>query len=366
MLYFITILFLVLNIYYKKSKILILLDFLLLFILLGFSYGPYDTMIFIDRFENYKHYTDFTESLFNLLVEFGHNLNLNYRGFMIVTSVIELFLLFKFIKKNTNNSCYVIGLFIIYPMVLMFEQLRFFMALTIVLVGAIDGIINKEKYYKIRAVIFICIASLIHSSSIFYLIFLLCDMLSTKKIAIISLVLCVLLSSLSVIVPVMNIVANFVGEEKLDIISSEVTRLNENYGRSFLVFIIILMFYLQYLFMKKDTYFWSNLINDKDKLFITRILKMNILCLICIPLTMFVSPAFYRMPQSIVLLNYLVFSKYITSYGLKMRKKEFIFILLNVFYAILLLVLLVHTKEASELILIPFFEENEFLKIFGI
>ena len=362
MLYFITVLFLILNIYYKKSKILLLLDFILLMILLGFSYGPYDTMIFIDRFENYKHYTDFTEILFNFIVQFGHGLNLNYRGFMLMTSLVELLLLFKFIKKNTKNPCYVIGLFIIYPMIIMFEQLRFFMAFIIVLLGAIDGIINKEKYYKIRAVIFICIASLIHSSCILYLIFLLCDIMSTKKIAIISLILCIMLSSLSFITPVMNFMSNFVGEEKISIISSEVDRLDGNYGRSFGTFCMIITFYLQYLFMKKDKFFWNNMIDGKDKDFINRILKINILCLVCIPLTIFVSPAFYRIPQSAMILNYVVFSKYITSYGLKMRKNEFVFIFLNLFCAILLLVLLVHTKEAANLIITPFFEENEFLK----
>ena len=362
MLYFITILFLVLNIYYKKSKILLFLDFLLLFILLGFSYGPYDTMIFINRFENYEQYIDFTEFLFNFIVEIGHGLNLNFRVFMIMTSLVELFLLFKFIKKNTKNSCYVIGLFIIYPMIIMFEQLRFFMAFTIIMVGAIDGIINKEKYYRIRAVIFICIASLIHSSSIFYLIFLLCDVMSTKKILIASLIMCILLSSLSFIAPMMQLMSSFVGEEKLDIVSSEVDRMEGNYGRSFGVLAMILTFYAQYLFMKKDEYFWNNLIENKDKDIINRILKMNILCLICIPLTIFVSPAFYRMPQSLMILNHIVSSKYITSYGLKIRKKEFIFILLNIFCTVLLLVLLVHTKEAADLIITPFFEENEFLK----
>lgn len=361
MLYLLTIVFLFLNLLFKNSKYLLFLDFGLLFILLGFSYGPYDTMIFIDRFVNYKHYAGFTEILFNNIINLGHNLGMDYRTFLLVTSFIELLLIFFVIKKNTKNYCYVIALFILYPMILMFEQLRFFMAFTIVIVGAIDPIINKSKFYKIKAIIFIIIASMIHSSCIFYMIFIFIDNINIKKLFIITIIASLFLSSMSLIKPLMNSVSQIIGEEKVAIVGTEIERLNGNFGRSFLVIYIIIMYYIQYLYMKNDKFFYNNK-NKDDIEFIERTLKFNIACLMCIPLTMLVSPAFYRMPQSVTILNYISFSKYIKSHGTKIRKKEFIFIFINCIYALSLIILLVHSSEAIGLIITPFFEQNAILK----
>lgn len=360
MLYVITLFVLIINLFCKKSKIVLGIDFVFLLLALGFSYGPYDTMIFIDRFTNYKFYEGFTEILFNSIVLLGHKVGLDYRSFMIACSFIELTILLYFIKKNTNNYCYVIGLFLLYPMVIMFEQLRFFMAFTIIIIGVLDNIVNKNKFYKIKSIIFTIVASLIHISSIYFVIFILVPILSTKKTIIISTAVTIMLFSISFISSALNFVEKFVGDEKLSIIGTEISRLDNNYGRTFLIFYIIFVFSLQYIFIRNDKKYVNELEKAENKEFLENVFKFNVLCLPCIPLTLYISPAFYRVPQGIMILSYIAFSKYLTSSGNKIRKKEFIFIIFNILYAISTFLLLVHSNEAFKLILFPFFEENEF------
>lgn len=358
MLYISTISLVVLNLFFnlknKKSSILFGINFIFFVILLGFTYGPYDTQIFIERYVNYQRFESFTEGLFNVIVKIFNNLGINYRNFMIIISLIELYFIFRFIKKHTNNPFFVLALFMIYPMIVWFTQLRTLMAFTIVLAGGIDSLIEKNKNYRIRAIIFIIIASFIHSSSVFYLLFVFIDKFSNKKMIlfILAMSLCI-----SFIEPLIEIATLIVGETKINAIIAERNRSTGLFGRCMTALTMIVGYFLMYLLIKSDKNYCQK--NKENIEFMDTIAKYNFCSLTCIPLIYVFSTAFYRIPQSLLLLNYIAISKYlITNEEFKIRRKEFYIYVLSIIYAIVLFFMMFHTEEIYKLVVTPFFEQN--------
>lgn len=355
MIYFIFMLFIFLNLFFKKSKLLYFVDFLLMFVLLGYQYGAYDTMIYINRYVHPEVYSSFTEPLFTMILAAFKLIGFSYRNFMLITSLIELILIFRFIKKHTDNHCFVIGLFMIFPMISTFEQLRFFMAFTIILCGAIDALITKSKYYRLKAVIFILIASLIHSSSIFYLLFVLVDFLNVKKTIIISLLTSVLFLTIGFSPKVASLLTKLIGVEKTNIIEKLSILQTGQFGCSFLAFFVIISFIAFYMYIVKKNIVKNYSKDIQEYLLLT--LKINIVSLISISLIWIFSVAFMRIATSILILNYVGLSKILI---LDKKLKIYYIELFAIGCSILLLMFNVHTPEAFNLIVRPFFEENVF------
>lgn len=342
------------NLKNKKSNILFGINFIFFIILLGFTYGPYDTQIFIDRYVNYQKFESFTEGLFNVIVKFFNNLGINYRMFMIIVAFAELFLIFKFIKKHTSNVFFVLALFMIYPMIVWFTQLRFLMAFTVVLTGAINSLIERKKNYKLKATIFIIIATFIHSSSLFYLCFLFVDKFSNKKTIGVTLIIIV---GIFFIEPMMKIATFIVGTTKINAIIAEMQRATGLFGRCVTALTMILGYFFIFELIKSDSKYCQE--NEKNIKFINLVFKYNACSLICVPLIVTFSTAFYRIPQSLLLLNYIAISKYlISNKDFKIKRNEFYVYILSILYAITLFFMMFHTEEIYKLVVIPFFEQN--------
>lgn len=366
MLYISTICLVVFNFFYNlksnKSKLLLSINFIFLVILLGFTYGPYDTQIFIERYIYYQKFENFTEGLFNIIVKFFNSIGMSYRLFMVSLSLVELFFIFKFIKKYTSNPFFVIALFMIYPMIVWFTQLRFLMAFTIVLTGGINALIEKKKSYKLKATIFILLASLIHSSSLFYLIFVFADSFSNKKTFFLS----ILIMTCSLFIePLMKLATMIIGTTKINAIIAEMGRTTGVFGRCATASTMIGGYFFIYYLIKSDKKYCES--NKKEILFIDTIFKYNSWAMICVPLIITFSTAFYRIPQSLLLLNYIAISKYIASNrDFKIRKNEFIIYIITILYSIILFFMMFHTEEIYKLVVIPFFEQNVIARIFNI
>ncbi len=355
MLYICTIFILIFNIFFWKSKTMYIVDFIYLLILLGWSDGTYDTLIYIRRYVEAARFEDFTEPLFNLIINTSNGLGLDYRSFFIVSALFEVTLLLKFIKKYTENIGCVIVLFIIFPMVTLFVQLRFLLAYTIVLCFGINSLLKKKKLYELKFIIAIMIATMIHYSSIIYLFLLLADKLTMRKIIIIVLIFMVAMSSLTFFTPVLNFAKSLMGEKKVDILIEGSTNVDGNFGRTVLILFIVFGYYAIYLYMKKDS-------EESNNKFAENILRYNIVSLVTIPLVYLMSSGFYRIPQSLLILNYIAISKYFKNTERhKNKKKELTLALMSIAYSLILYVMMFHTKEIYDLVIIPFFEQNALL-----
>ncbi len=355
MLYICTFFILIFNVLFWKSKKIYILDFIYFFILLGWSDGTYDTLIYIERYMEATRFESFTEPLFNLIIITSNNIGLDYRTFFIISAFIEILLILRFIKKYTNNIGCVVVLFIIYPMITLFVQLRFLLAFTIVLCFGINSLLKKGKFYELKFIIAILIATMIHYSSIIYLILLLADKFKIKKIIILVVIFMIAMSSLTFFTPILNFAKSFMGEEKVDILIEGSTNVDGNVGRTILILFMVLGYYVIYLYM---TYDGSN----ENNKFAEKVLKYNILSLITIPLLHLMSSGFYRIPQSLLILNYIAISKYfVKNEKYKIKKKELILALISIAYAIILFLMMYHTREIYDLVIIPFFEQNAIL-----
>lgn len=365
MLYIITIIMIILNLLYRDSKKVYCLSFFYCFIMLAFSYGSYDTLIFINRYLHPERYYEFTEILFNAIVMFFNKLKVSYMSFMVMISLIEITLIFNFIKRHSLNNCYVIGLFILYPMLVWFEQLRYLMAFTIVLTCGVECLISKPKHYRVKAFLFIIMATLIHSSSIFWIVLLVAEYLDLKKIKLLTFCSLFMMLLVGVSPDILKLVEMFIGEEKTRIITTLTKLQDGKFGCTVLSACVFLEYIVFYKYVQKRKEFLG--LTEKDNIYLDEVYKFNIISIISIPLIWMFTVAFMRIATSLLLLNYIGFSK-VMSYKKKMctTKEKFTITIIVVTYTIMLLIFNIHTEEAVNLILKPFFEQNilwNFIKI---
>lgn len=363
MLYLITFFMIIINLIYRDSKKVLVIDFIYFMIMLGFSYGSYDTMIFINRYLHPEKYERFTEKLFNFIVIAFNRMNFSYRTFMISTAFVELSMIFNFIKKYTLNYGYVVALFVIFPMILVFEQLRFLMAFTIVLRFGIENLIDKKKFYRIKFLICIGIASLIHSSVIFYLVFLIADFFGVKTLIKFTVIAIIVSFVITTNPQILRIIGYVIGSDKLEIVTRIQKGQEGQFGCSALSMLVFLEYFLYYYYATRRKKELG--LCEKDIEFLTTVLKFNIISMISIPLIYVFSVAFMRIAVNLALINYVGISKslgYNKKYCINKEKAQLFFIALVI--TIVLFFFASHTEEAFVLNVFPFFEENEIYKIF--
>ena len=336
--------------FHKHKEMLLMIDFIGLFILLGFSYGAYDNLIFIRRYMYPEQFESYTEPLFNLIVNISNKIGLSYRQFIIIISIFILLFIFNFIKDKSNNIGYAIALYLIYPAILVFAQLRFLMAFSIVLNFGIGNLIKKPKFYKIRATLAIVIASLIHFGAAFYLLFVLLENKDTKKIVFFTSIICILVYCIGFIPNVANIMSKFISEEKVEILIFGHENVEGNFGRA-ITSLLIIVGYIIYYYL----FLVYGVENKKEQEYDKLILNFNIISIISIPLILKFSMGFLRIPNSMMLLNYIAISHYFE----KKNKNNTILCISTFIFSFILMVMVVHTPEAIERVITPFFEQNE-------
>lgn len=163
----------VLALIFKKSKIVTVLLFILMWILFGWNYWNGD----YDMYE--RNYKESIFALFEKTYETGYVLlnilfnsfQCSFQEFFMTMSGISLLLLLRFVLKYSLYPALfsVIFLWIFLP--LDYVLLRNFIAFSIVLQG-ICSLIDNVKYKYLKFILFVLLASTIHSSSIFYLLIL--------------------------------------------------------------------------------------------------------------------------------------------------------------------------------------------------
>lgn len=165
---FIYIMLVIFNFLLPRSKIIFIIDFIYMWILMGWNHSVADYGVYLMRYDHPEVYGTL-EGIYVLLQNIGKSIGLNYDSFLIVMSFV--FLLIRMISihelcKNHNN---VVGLYLLFPFVMDITQLRMFYATSVFLFGMIFLLrIKNSRNGIIVFCILNAVATLIHAACIIY------------------------------------------------------------------------------------------------------------------------------------------------------------------------------------------------------
>lgn len=107
---------------------------------------------------------------FGFLCHIFHKLGFNYIWFKAIVSFICLCLIFYSISKLSKKKSFYASIFLLYPFLIDITQFRNFIAYSIIYYALLN-LFSNSKLSIVKYVILIIIASSIHTTSIFYMIF---------------------------------------------------------------------------------------------------------------------------------------------------------------------------------------------------
>lgn len=230
---------------FRKSKFFCFVALLFLFVLFAFNTDIADR-------DNYEQALSMSHSisiepLYGALLGALVFLNLDVQWLYYLCAPLLLLSLFTFIRKYSNHPNYVISIYMICVFFLDVVQNRFSFALIFIYWGFYYLLSNDRLKSTLFFVVFILISTLIHSSSIVFLIFLLAKYLDRKQVNLFVLI------SLPFVLSFSFLASSYIGE--LLGISGWMQRLQTagNYSGtnmvlvcSLVLILIILMYYLSY------------------------------------------------------------------------------------------------------------------------
>lgn len=378
MLYLISLLLVTLGLIFKKSKLITAIIFLLLWILFGWSYGNADYEIHLRRYTKYVVLSGETEFLYTKLMQLSNGIGLDYQSFLILCSIIILICLVFFIKSYTKNVNFVLALYIIYPLCMDVTMVRYTLATALIIVG-FKYLLSNNKLAIQKYIMFVLLASMIHISSIIFMIFIVCKLFDRKKIVRITVIICVILftavnsffafaSKLSQI--------NFlsIGEKINIILNASQTKYSSimwfrYQGKIIIIFALYLMINIIILrwIYKNHVYEYKHITMNLNLIEI--VLKMNIICMVILPLIM-ISADIFRVQLTLTVVNYVAIAQYYDIRSLQHRKAKVgripitngIVTGITVLYSIVCLYLWVLSSSNIMTVFRVMFEKNLFFK----
>lgn len=307
-----------------KNLILNVSSFLLLWILFGFNtynsdYGNYE-LIYNIIANTGDYLSSNIEIGFKYIMKFFIMLNLNYQMFLIVYSFICLIIFYKGISRFTNKIYIVSLLFLFYPFFQYILAIRLMFSLSLI-INAIYYLKEKELKNMIKYSFLILCASLVHQTSIVYLILLLTYFDEQHVILI------------SIIMMFITIVALYI---------PFITQFIENFFPKFLIYIkdgtnpitiiIVIAYYISSFLLIRFTQL--KYYNNKYKNDYLLIKKIFYLMVIFVPLV-YVSMDFFRLFSNITVFIYIIMSNHILFInGYTTKKKLIIFTIFAIFLII--------------------------------
>lgn len=283
--------------FFYKAYFLFFFSFL--WILFGWNYDNADYHNYESIYEAIELNGSYpaVEPGFEALSKFFIYLDFNYDIFLIFYSLIGLFLIGSTIHKFTPNYNVVWFLYFIFPFMLDVVQIRNFMSMSIV-VFSFRYLINDNKLNIFKFLICIIVASLFHTSSLFYILFLLVRF-SIKKIVYICLVSSVFLQFL--IRSNSELMSSFFYSNKLEhYLVGQTSTVGIFFFLVYLLFNLIIVVYIKKISINFDDLFYKKPIFEK-------ILKINIIILVSYNLLIF-DADFIRLQRNIMILNYIALS----------------------------------------------------------
>lgn len=302
----------------SREKFQSYITLLFLWLLFAFSYGNADYNIHLRKYTQYQTLNSQTEWLYNKLMVIFNHLGLSYREFLIILSAFVLLIIFNFVRKHTKSAAWVLAMYMIYPFCMDVTMVRYTLAISIVYIG-LNFLFEGKKWWVVKYCICVLIASMIHLSSIFCLLFMLPKFMDLKKLSKLMILLSIGITAFASFLTAF--VDKLVGISFLNIGTKLSIVLNAsdmkynfrsvmNYREKMLLLLIcaLVIYYILYQWMKRNSVFQ----NDEAKVevdFFKTALGMNVSILPLIGLLSF-SADLFRIQLSLSIVNYVAFAQY--------------------------------------------------------
>ncbi len=233
----------------------------------------------------------------------GNKIGINYYIFKSILYVVACFFVYitigKFVKKRRSL---VFGIYLVFPGLLDLVQIRFFLASSILLYAVVCMITNFNKKTFLFYIMLLTIASLIHMSCLFYLVFLFLPLFKKFKLK-------GLFISFIFLAVLFLILSRFIDDILIFILPvSQQSRIRAYFNGDFISFpaiivygsLFILQFLLSFAIYKKTKK------DSKYKSLLKYICLINVLLILSMPFV-YVSSDFLRVQRPFLLLNYSLF-----------------------------------------------------------
>jgi len=279
---------------------------------------------------------------FILMMKLSSLFGLNYRGFLILTTLCCYLLIHSTVKLYCKNYSYVYLLYFIYPYLIDVIQIRNFIVMSI-LIYSVRYLINDGLNGKIKYIVLLLIATTIHRISIVYLPMILIRS-EKQNIFIYYLAICSILFSILFLlndkeIPIFaSYIESYIGHGKY----LTYFKMKTHWGwilfcylqiSSFVMILFSKILYQKYIITSFDSKY-----NDITNKFINIMYYANLLLFIYMPL-LILNVNFTRIIRNILLLNYIIFS--IVSSTIRDRDIKLLYNISTIIYALSFFVILV-------------------------
>lgn len=170
----------ILNILFPKNKALTIIDFVYMWILIGWSYGNADYNLYVSRYSYPDRYVTL-EPLYVSVEKLFSSYGYDYESFLLIMSFICLLIKFILINKMSSRQNIVIAMYLLFPFLMDIVQIRSFYASTLVMV-AIYVLLQKKKFSIPVYIALILFSTMIHSLCIVYLVLIIAVLIKTEKL----------------------------------------------------------------------------------------------------------------------------------------------------------------------------------------
>ena len=359
----------ILNFKFPRSKVLFAIDFLFMWILMGWNHSTADYSVYLTRYTHPEIYKTL-EPLYVLLQNLGQSLGMDYNLFLIAMSFLFLFIRMLAIRKLSNKPNIVIALYLMFPFIMDITQVRMFYATSLILLGLVFLLKNTKKDNLIFMA-FVLMATSIHAACIFYGLLLLVNQIDKKspkkyahQLAAIVVIAYLMLFS-GALYYVVSIASSFLGFGTKFVETAFATSMAYKITHKITYMIEIGLFwaFFNYIFgrairkRKKDDYIKENIPNNN---LLISCYKFNYTMLLLLPLAWF-SGDIYRVQHGLLGLFYALYSN---SYYMRnnTRGRCTLYQLATVLFMILFIFLfLVGLESLRETVFMPVFFENVFI-----
>lgn len=368
MLYILALAAILLGLVMNKSNIVFAVMMVLIWLMLGWGAGNADYAIHLGRFNYYESSAVYTEVVYTLLMQWANNAGLTYQQFLPLVMLVYVVIIGFIVKKVSKAPAFVLALYLIFPACMEAVQVRYTLASAFVLLGFYFLFKEEDWRGELMFVALVVLSAFMHVSTIVFIPFMLVKRLNMQRV-----ILCMTTISAIISLSQVSFVIDLIG--RLPGMAEKIGRVLASASNRYtyinvlkttyrcLVFFVLFMF-LSYLLKR-----WVKKYQLKiDISYIDVMQKINVISLIIIPL-LFYSVDFYRIQQTLSLLNYCALSYYVVVYPhvsnltqgrlvFSKRREKYVFVC--VLMAILNLYYLVLNSSNFLTVFKPFFENNLF------
>lgn len=318
MLYIGALIIIIFGIVFRRERIQAYITIFFMWILFAFSFGNADYYIHLRKFTQYQDLDSQTEWLYNKLMIVFNKIGLDYRAFLILAAIFILGVWFAFAKKHTKNIAIVFSLCLIYPFCLDVTMVRYTLAIAVVYIG-FNFLFEKKKYWIVKYCVCVLIATMIHLSAIFCLLFILPQIVDTRKLTKIMIVIAIILTAMTGVLTlfidnITSIKFLNIGTKLSIVLNASEMKYNfrsvMNYRLKMIVLLgsFLIVCYLIYRWIKRKKIHLKPEVNNQIN-FLKIVIGMNICVLPLIGLLSF-SADLFRIQLSLSLVNYVAFAQY--------------------------------------------------------